>query len=281
MKKYPNISTDDGLNNYKELLNSFKESHDPDLISEIIGYIKGIEECESRKLRIDFNNKYDIILKRIQEIIDGCEDHFTKEEKRLNYIFNETNSLMYHKKMFQLSRINGYIENDDRYINIDNDIKNYMKYQLFVDYFESFPKLIIPLLKLHWEELSGHYWLPWYKTNDYYNIICAIIPSFLKTFHKDKKMLFNLRNDFAHSNIYINEVTIEFFEPVKMKFSKNRIPLDEILEISSGFNRLSTIISTKLDYSIMKIGTNKSMINNVQWLGYFEAYKGEIDRIGN
>ena len=207
-------------------------------------------------------------------------DGFNNKSKLLNHIFINSGNFFNLKKLFQLSRIYGIINEDGDFKKLfPIEIQHYFHFIVFLDYYESFPRYLLPVLKYTWEESGGHVWIGRYHTRDYYNILYKIVPTFKIKYKKIMNTYRTLRNDIAHSSVFFKKNIYEIYStPGSNIPEQNNIKkkMEEILD----FETMAVIYATEFDIRVLKLGLDGNDDGIKKWMDFFKIYNDCWQKIG-
>lgn len=256
--------------------NSFQARKDLD---RIIGDVTGLRECFKRKLIENTENgSINRINNNLKSFYDEFFSSFDEESHMFDWLLGNSHDYFFARKVHQLSHSYGefkkHIENKEE---IPNQIKDYYLFLLFLDYFETFPIFLKPMIREIWENKAGHFWKGFYRTRDSYKIFYTIVPDLIVDYEKIRMLHSRLRNKIAHSTI--------LFQPDRLEYNKdgqleNGLSLEEAKTYIDSFQKLVIIFATEFDLRILRLGLQGDDNYYDNWFRYFEIYNEDWQRIG-
>ena len=282
------VIDDDRLNHFKDILNEeysrlirAKTFQSVENLDKIIHEVTLLKSHYVNVLPEDENeNNEKSIENNLKTLYDGYFNGFPNDATLMDDLYSNSGKFFNLKKLFQLSRIFGIINEDDDFKKrVPIELQNYLHFIIFLDYFESFPRYLRPVLKHTWETVGGHVWFGRYQTRDYYNILYSRIPNFIIEYDKIKTTYRILRNDIAHSSVFFQEDIYEIFiSPENNKIKSESI--EETMDKIRDFETMAVIYATEFDLRVLQIGLNKNDIAYDRWINFFEIYNECWQKIG-
>lgn len=251
-----------------------------------------------------FRNDAKIIKGNVQSLYDLFFNSFQKNNHELLRFLNEKSmDYFFLRKISQLCHYHGVFTDELKPKSaIPPEFKTYFQLSLFLDFFETFPRFIQPILEPLWFSERGHFFdRDRNITRDRYRIFEKIIKdSFLarlyltkssvseKEGEKKSKRLdcyFDLRNTLAHATVIFESDDLLLFDPGKslsdegQKTEKKSI--GPILEKIEAFEKFVIVYATELDIRLLKLSLSKDDSIFPEWMEYFKIYNDAWQKIGS
>lgn len=235
------------------------------------------EKCDIRSVNQNLASFYDPFFEKYQDDSIGMMKYL--REKSLDYFLN--------KKIYQLSHFHGIYKDDikgkDKF---SLAFQTYFLLQLYVDYYEIFPKYLLPIIIEEKEHLSDNV-----ETDNisyyFYKRIKEVIKKPILLDWKKMEIQSSLRNSIAHASIIMendnfisyNMKKIEDWYSVKNESNKHSV--EETLDYIYCFNRLLIVYSTELDLRLLNLAPKNQTDDFFKvWVEYFKIYNNGWQKIG-
>ena len=195
-----------------------------------------------------------------------------------DWLLDNSYDYFFARKVHQLSHSYGefkkHIEINEE---IPDQIKDYYLFLLFLDYFETFPIFLKPMMREIWEKKAGHIWKGFYRTWDSYKIFQTIVPNLVLEHGKIRMLHSKLRNRIAHSTILFLPNGLEYNYDGELG---EGLLLEEAKKYIDNFQKLVIIFATEFDLRILRLGLQGEDKYYDNWFRYFEIYNEDWQRIG-
>jgi len=253
-------------------------------LSQIIDEIKCLKSYFQMRLERDLDVSKQENNTNLQSLYDKYFDSYTSKKELLEDLKKESDNFFFNRKMSQLCHSYGVFQ---EHINENNKVsiecKNYFRFLLFQDYFETFPKLLRPVLKRVWTERNKHRWIEPFSTREFYNLFSWIVSDETINHENIKNMYSKLRNDIAHTTVLLGESDLQLHE--RGRFNKKReeikgMGLEDIMKQIDVFEMVAIIYSTELDFRLLNLGLKKDDSYFKEWKEFFKNYRSEWQKIG-
>ena len=216
--------------------------------------------------------------------------------KIFSYLQEETDQYFFLRKMYQLCHCHGVFNDDILGVEkIPTNVKYYFYLHLFLDFFESFPKFLAPVIKKIWIKSAGHIWKPSYTAREIYRIWLSrygskysigVKYSILDNYYCE------LRNDIAHGTVLFDDNNLdlrvkhwETWSKDKKTNYRNDIRNEKTADLVkqfTTFNYIAIIYCTEFDLRLLKLGLENHLDGHCpEWNEYMKIYNESWQKIGN